>query len=244
MSTTSNFLRKHSGGSAEELGDRKGTVLHTVCVDGNLRSALAELREDPTLVGRMDELGQYPLHCACANRRLYAFKIVELLVPLSDAVTRADTLGRLPLHIAVENIGPTHDTQGRDIGAREAELKSGHLSFNAPEMVAVLLKAYPVGASTGDMEQNLPLHLALRSPVVCHRTVQLLLDAYPGALRVPRARFSPDREWEEVTHQPMFGEMASNLISQFPDGQMEDGKHDISSADAEHQLQVLRDTGV
>ena len=91
--------------------DRKATVLHNVCVDGNLRSALAELREDPTLVERMDELGQYPLHCACANRRLYAFKIVELLVPLSGAVQRADTLGRLPLHIAVENIGPTHDTQ-------------------------------------------------------------------------------------------------------------------------------------
>ena len=40
------------------------------------------------------------------------------------------------------------------------------------EQVAVLLKAYPAGASTGDMEHNLPLHLALRSPVVCHRTIQ------------------------------------------------------------------------
>ena len=46
----------------------------------------------------------------------------------------------------------------------------------APEMVAILLRAYPAAAGVVDMDQNLPLQLALRSPVVCHRTVQ---SAYP-----------------------------------------------------------------
>lgn len=90
---------------------RASKAVHAACTDGNLRMVLEILREDPSLIEAKDELGLYPLHAACANRLLYAFKIVELLVPLSDAVSKTDSLGRFPLHIAVENIGPTHDTQ-------------------------------------------------------------------------------------------------------------------------------------
>ena len=86
---------------------------------------------------------QYPLHAACCNHRLYAWKIVKfVLAEYPEAARHADSLGRLPLHLAAANEGPTHDARGMALCPDDQE-ELQEISNNGFEMVSLLLEVIP-----------------------------------------------------------------------------------------------------
>ena len=89
------------------------------------------------------QMHQYPLHAACCNHRLYAWKIVKfVLAEYPEAARHADSLGRLPLHLAAANEGPTHDARGMALCPDDQE-ELQEISNNGFEMVSLLLEVIP-----------------------------------------------------------------------------------------------------
>lgn len=137
-------------------------LTNDICKDE--KAALNLLYQQPQVAVHVKDTAEgSPLVVALESRASNAV-MLKLLLYNADAVAII-TRGSLPLHLAMK------------LGTAKA-------------VVEKMLGIYPHGARQQDTDEFLPVHVALRQPLVADSVVAMLIEAYPYS-EVRRCRSQP-----------------------------------------------------
>jgi ankyrin repeat protein len=156
----------------------------------------------PEAIQTTNLAGDLPLHAAIANGA--PREAIQMLVErLPGSITERDPVGRLAIHVAATTAGPhqvdvirylveaaplsvrERTSRHRENSSSQQESLPLHLALQGevdPAVVRCLLEQWPEAAREWAFT-FLPLHFALTARVPSAEAVQVLLDAYPEALR-------------------------------------------------------------
>jgi len=189
---------------AAKVRDRDGNLpLHSMCESTTPATDVIHKLIDayPDGLRVVDKDGNLPLHSAIERGDRLAISILEKMVRLyPEACVKKDKEKNTPLHSACEcrtkdlpkivKLLLDADTKGVAAKTRDRE---GNLPIHSaaekknpsPEVVIMLIDAYPEGLKTKDRDGNLPLHSAVENRFEFPTKVYTkMLRLFPGAMKI------------------------------------------------------------
>eukprot|EP00733_Pompholyxophrys_punicea_P000135 Pompholyxophrys_punicea_v1_NODE_21_length_5692_cov_19.735675.p1 type:complete len:878 gc:universal NODE_21_length_5692_cov_19.735675:4698-2065(-) len=154
----------------------------------------------PDTLAQHDAAGNYPIHCAVANKTVGLHVLVEILQLSPGYIQIRNALGSLPLHWAICHNGGRPDVIGWVFqqwpdAIREADGDRSyplHLFIchngGLPDAVRWVLEQWPDAIREANGDGNYPLHLAICNKVVCSETIHKLYNAWPNAASIRDSR--------------------------------------------------------
>lgn len=135
------------------------TTLHDACERQDTATILVRSKVHPEEAVREDDRGATPLHIACWQNP--PLQVIEALIEaFPGAIKDQDVHGDTPLHVALTN------------------------PETSVHVIRTLIKSCPDAPSIANKEGLYPLHKACRYGA-SEQVIDILLETYPKALRIP-----------------------------------------------------------